>query len=127
MLGSQPQSQPPSSAAAHYGAASIALGTVFLLLAPPALTLAFWLEATGYKGFSASDKSLAALGGYGTVIAILALSAVGVVFGARGISAARWSRQPAALGVAGVLLNGLALAVWVGTGVAWHSQAWRLL
>jgi hypothetical protein len=111
----------------HWALASVALGAVFVLIAPPALLLALWLEVSGYKGFSPSDKTLAAVGGYASVALILALVAVGVAWGVRGAQAARRQGQPSVLALCGILLNALAAALWVGAGVAWHSQAWRFL
>jgi hypothetical protein len=122
-----PTSNPYPHAAAHWGFASIALGGVFALLAPPGLLLALLLESSGYKGFSQSDKHLAAIGGYASVGVILLLTFMGICFAFTAMSAAAKQGQPVALGLAGLFLNLLALALWIGCGIAWHSQAYRFL
>jgi hypothetical protein len=118
---------PYPHSAAHRGFASIALGGVFTLLAPLGLLLAFLLEASGYKHFSSSDKQLAAIGGYASVGVILLLTLLGIGLACGAMSAAAKQGQPIALGLVGLLLNVLALAMWVGCGIAWHSQAYRFL
>ena len=113
--------------AAHYGLASIVTAGVTLLMAVPALQLAFWLQFTGYKGFSEDDVRLAAYGGYlGASLAIV-LCATGVVTGVRGLRAAARTGEPRVLCDTGIYLGLFAAAVWVGCAVAWHSQAWRFV
>jgi hypothetical protein len=115
------------NSAVEWGAASLTLDGVFAIMAPVALILAYLLESTGYVRFSPWDKRLAALGGYGSVFVILLLAVVGIVFGLVGMSESRRQQRSIALGLAGVLLNGLDLFLWVGAGLAWHSSAWNML
>jgi hypothetical protein len=109
--------------AAYCGLAAIALAAVPLLMAGPALQLAFWLEATGYKGFPKSDLKLMAWGGYLTVFFLIILSLAAVRYAARGVGAARRTGEPQALCDAGIYLGLVSALVWVGVGIAWHSQA----
>ncbi len=116
-----------SSEVLHYGLASMMLGALFVLMAPTALLLAFWLQISDYKGFSAEDTRLAARGGYASVAAIMLLSVVGIGIGMRGLLAAIKSGHTGVLSLCGMLVNLLSLAIWLGVGVAWHSQALRFL
>lgn len=111
--------------AAHYGAASIAIAGIMLVIAVPALQLAFWLQFTGYKGFSEEDIRLASYGGYLGAFFALVLCGTGVVTGARGLKVAEANREPNILCDTGIYLGLFAVAVWVGCAIAWHSQAWR--
>jgi hypothetical protein len=127
------QAVDPAAAAApaprgwEWGAASLALGAVLALLAVLALQLAYQLETSGFRGFSRSDQRLAALGGYGGALCCLLLAGTAAGFGIAGIAASRREGRPVALGLAGVLLGGLDLFLWLGALVAWHSSAWNML
>ena len=118
---------PSLSAAAHLGGASIALGSVFLIMAPPTFMLVYILSLSPLTGWNQFAKGLVAIGGYATVFLILLFALVGAVLGFRAMAAACRAGLPDALGLAGVLLNGLAVMVWLGAGVAWYDQAHRLL
>jgi hypothetical protein len=127
LLGGRSEVETERSSGVEWGAASLALGAVFAILAPVGLFLAAFLESTNYHGFSRSDKRIAALGGYGSVFLILVLVMAGIVFGIHSMSLARQLRRPIALGLAGVLLNGLDVFLWAGAALAWHSSAWNML
>jgi len=122
----EPKSQYPYEAAYH-GLAAIALAGIVLLVAVPALQLAYWLEVSQYKGFSDEDKKLAAWGGYLGAFFAIVLCLTSVVTAARGIGAAERTGEPNILCDAGIYLGLFATAVWIGCGVAWHSQAWRFI
>jgi hypothetical protein len=51
----------------------------------------------------------------------------GTVFGIHSMIESRRHQRPIALGLAGVLLNGLDLLMWAGAALAWHSSAWHML
>ena len=123
------KTDPTGSPAAvlHHGLASMMLGALFILVAPMALQLAFWLESTGYKGFPEEDKRLAAIAGYVSVAVIVLLGVTGLCIGVRGIEAAGRSKETSVLPWCGVALNALSAVIWIGVGVAWHSQAWRFV
>lgn len=114
-------------ASAHYGAAAIALAGVLLLMALPAFQMAFWLETSGYRGWSDSDKRMAAYGGYIGTAVIEVLCLTGVAIGIRGIAAASKTGEPEALCSVGIALCLFCAAIWFMVGVAWHSQAWRFI
>ena len=116
-----------ASSVVHFGVASMIVGALFILVAPMALQLALWLEISGYKGFPEEDKRLAAIAGYASVAVIVLLGIAGLCIGIRGIEAAGKSKQTAILPWCGVALNALSALIWIGVGVAWHSQAWRLV
>ncbi|MBA4063414.1 MAG: hypothetical protein C0501_06820 [Isosphaera sp.] len=118
-----PRPGPHPHAAAHHGAAALALAAVFLLMTLPTFQMAFWLEAGGYRGWSAGDKRLAAYGGYAGAGLVVLLSLAGVVVGLRGNALADRTGEPRVLCVVGVVLCLFAAAVWVLVGVAWDSQA----
>jgi hypothetical protein len=113
--------------AAYYGLAAIAVAGICLLMAVPALHLASWLQTTGYPGWPESDKKLAGYGGYLGVLLIEILCLMGVVNGARGQTVAAQTGEPRVLCTTGLVLCLFAAAVWVGCGLAWHSQAWRFV
>lgn len=122
-----PSPPPYPHAAAHHGLAAVATAGVLLVMAAPALQLAFWLEQTQYPGFSDADKRLAAYGGYLSVAVAVVLGLTAVVTGARGLGAAGRTGEPGVLCDIGIYLGLFAAAVWVGCGLAWHSQAWRFV
>ena len=127
LLGESAESATERNAGVEWGAASLALGGVFALLAPIGLFLAAFLQSTNFQGFSHTDKRIAALGGYGSVFFILMLVIVGIVFGVVSMNASRRQRRPIALGLAGVLLNALDLFMWIGAALAWFATTWNLL
>ena len=127
LLGGRGEVATEQSSGVEWGAASLSLGGVFAIMAPVALLLAHFLESTNYHGFSRTDKRLAALGGYGSVFLILVLVMAGIVFGIHSMLVSRRQQRPIALGLAGVLLNGLDLFLWAGAALAWHSSAWNML
>jgi hypothetical protein len=111
----------------EWGAASLALGAIFGLMVPEALMLVYTLESTHYEGFSKSDQRLVAVGGYVSGLLILALVAMSLGFGLRSLVAARLNQRPIALGLAGVLLNGFNIFLWLAALLAWHMSVWSRL
>ena len=61
--------------------------------------------------------------GYVAGASAQAIALAGVVAGIRSILAARRARRPLALGLAGLLLNAFAVAVWVAASLCWHGLA----
>jgi hypothetical protein len=109
---------------AYYGLSSLAISGILLLMATPALDLANTLQRDNYRGFSESDRKLAAYGGYAAaaLALVLGLGAVGIAVA--GLGVAGRGREPAVLCVTALCLGLFAALVWVGCAVAWHSQAW---
>ena len=116
-----------SRAGAEWGFASLALGGVFAVMAPPTYLLIEIVQQNSFGGFSHSDRLLAGLGGCFIAVLILALEGVGVGFGVAGINAARRHGRPTALGLAGVMLNALDLLVWAAAALAWLSAVGNAL
>src|SRR5262245_29005555 len=98
--------------AAYYGLATIAMSGIFLLMALPAFQTMFWLEMQGYKGWSESDKKLAAYGGYIGAGVIVLLSLMGVVIGLRGTLASFRNGEPRILCSVGIILSLMSAAIW---------------
>ena len=113
--------------AAYYGVASILLAGVLLLMALPALQLAFWLQATNYPGWGRTDKALAAYGGYIGAALVILLCLVGIGIGMRGRGAAARTGEPAVLCTVGMILGAFGAALWVAAVLAWHSQIGRFV
>lgn len=126
-VGGRGEGEPERSSSVEWGAASLALGAVFAIMAPVALLLVYFLESTHYQGFGRTEIRLAALGGYAAALIIWALVIIGIVSGIYSMSASRQQRRSIALGLAGVLLNGLDLFVWLGAALAWHASVWNRL
>ena len=107
---------------AEWGVASLTLGAVFAIMLPPAVLLVYLLDANRYQSFSRSDARLAALGGSVAALCILGLAGTGVAFGFMDMLAAARRGRPIALGLTGILLNGMDLLLWLATSVAWLSS-----
>lgn len=118
---------PHPHAAAHFGVAAVATAGVLLLMAVPALHLAYILQATNHAGFDPADLRRAAYGGYAGAALALVLGLTAVVTGVRGCYTADRTGEPKVLCDTGIYLGLFATAVWVGCAVAWHSQAWRFV
>jgi hypothetical protein len=107
--------------------AAIVLGTVTLLVAAPVMMLAYTLYLHQYQGFRDGDRRLLAYGGYLVVVLMTVLPTTGVRFGMRGLQIAADAGEPEELPRVGVYLCFLAATVWLGCGIAWHSQAWPFI
>ena len=114
-----PDPDAAARAGAEWGFASLALGGVFAVMAPPTYLLIEVVQQNSFGGFSHSDRLLAGLGGCLVAAIILALAATGVGFGIVGVNAARRHGRPIALGLAGLLLNALDLLIWAAAAAAW--------
>jgi hypothetical protein len=121
------EDDPRHPESAYHGLASIAIASVLLLMALPGLLLAFWMQAMNYPGWGADDKRLAAYGGYVGVVVVELLCLFAMSIALRGRGAAARTGEPVVLCTVGLVLSLFAAAVWVGCGVAWHSQAWRFV
>jgi len=96
---------------AQWGLTSLLLGVPLLAGSPVLLLLLrnFW--TLGPAGMRVPVAFAAGIGGLGM---ILGLAAAGAGFGVRGWVIAASDRQPIALGLGGVMLNGVAFLVWLG-------------
>ena len=106
----------------EWGIASLTLGAVFAVMLPPAVLLVYELDASRYQSFSRSDVRLAAVGGSVAALCILGLAAAGFAFGLMDVVGAARRGRSIALGLAGVLLTGMDLLLWLATSVAWLSS-----
>jgi hypothetical protein len=99
---------------AQWGLTSLLLGIPLLAGSPVLLLLlrSFW--TMGPAGMRVPVAFAAGIGGLGL---ILGLAAAGAAFGVRGWVIAASERQPIALGLGGVMLNGVAFLVWLGIAI----------
>jgi hypothetical protein len=111
----------------EWGAASLALGAVLAILPVLGLKLTRDLEVTQFSDFSRSEQRLAAAGGYSSGVLGILLTVVAIAFAVAGIGAARREGRPIALGLAGLLLGGLDLFLWLGALLAWAFATWNRL
>jgi len=118
-----PAKQTHPHAAMHSGLSAVAIGSVFLMAAVPALMLTLFIYATEYRGWSDSDRRIACYAGYAVVIAIDLLSWAGVWIGIRGAVVACRTGEPRVLCVVGAIMSFFAALAWIGCFVAWHSQS----
>jgi hypothetical protein len=96
---------------AHWGLAALILGVPLLIAAPVLLLLMRDLWTRGPSGMRVPVAFTAGLLG-GTLV--LGLAVTGIVFGVRSWLLAASERQPIALGLAGALLNAVALLILGG-------------
>ena len=99
---------------AQWGLTSMLLGVPLLAGSPVLLILLrnFW--TMGPAGMRVPVVFAAAIGG---LTLILGLGAAGVAFGIRGWIVAASERQPIALGLGGIMLNGVSFLVWLGIAI----------
>ena len=101
------------------GLASIAIGMTFIVGAP-ATMLVIWVLFDGhFRGFNRLDIVLVAICGFLGCLMILASAVFGLIFGITAILAARQHNRPASLGIAGVLLTGFCIFLWIFIAVLW--------
>lgn len=111
--------------AAYHGLAAMGMAGVFLLMAVPALQLAYWIELQGHRGWPESDRKMAAYGGYIGAAMVELLCWVSVAIALRGFGSAGRTGESRVLCFAGLCLGLFASALWIMCGIAWHEQsAW---
>jgi hypothetical protein len=125
--GGPPAVEPAPLGGSEWGVASLTLGAVFAVMLPPAVLLVFELDASRYQTFSRSDARLAALGGSVASLCILGLAGTGVTFGFMDMLAAARRQRPIALGLTGILLNGMDLLLWLATSAAWLGSIFNVI
>ena len=118
--------RPHPHESAYHGLASLFLSGIFLLMALPALELANTLQRSNYDGFSRTERRMAAIGGYAGAGSVIVLCLIAAGIAVAGIRVSGRTDEPAVLCVIGLLLALFAVLVWIGCGVAWHSQSWYL-
>jgi hypothetical protein len=99
--------------------ASIALGMTFIIGSPATMLLIWVLWDSHFRDFRKVEIVLVAVCGFLGMLIILASAVFGLIFAIGAILAARRHHRPAALGVAGVLLNGFCLLLWIFIGILW--------
>jgi hypothetical protein len=99
--------------------ASIALGMTFVGGGPATMILIWVLFDGHFRDFSRLDKVLVAICGFLGMLMILTAAVFGLIFGVQAILAARRHNRPTSLGVAGVILNGFCLPLWIFIGILW--------
>ncbi|MCE9533317.1 MAG: hypothetical protein K8T89_19645 [Planctomycetes bacterium] len=113
--------------AGYCGMAAIMLASVLLLMALPALQLAYILQITNFQGWSASDKKMAAYGGCIGAGLIEVFCYLGVAIAARGINVSRRTAESKAPCVVAIVLSLFASALWFACGLAWYETTWRFV
>jgi hypothetical protein len=101
------------------GLASVALGMTFIVGAPATMLLIWVLFDGHFRDFSRVDIILVGICGFIGILIILSSSVFGLVFGISAIVAARAQNRPASLGIAGVLLTGFDILLWLFIMILW--------
>lgn len=99
--------------------ASVALGMTFIMASPASMLLIWFLWDSRFRDFSRLDVVLIAICGFLGCVIILVSAGFGLVFGITATLTARRHHRPAALGVAGVLLSGFCLPLWIFITILW--------
>jgi hypothetical protein len=101
------------------GLASVAIGMTFIVGAPATMLLIWTLWDSHFREFTRIEIVLVAICGFVGCLVILTSAVFGLIFGITTILEARRHQRPAALGVAGVLLNGFCVALWLFITILW--------
>jgi hypothetical protein len=101
------------------GLASIAIGMTFITGSPATMHLIWVLWDSHFRDFTRLDIVLVAICGFLGCLMILTSAVFGLVFGITAVLVARRQGRSAALGVAGVLLTGFCLLLWVFITILW--------
>jgi hypothetical protein len=101
------------------GLASVAIGMVFAIGGPTTMSLIWVLFDGHFRDFSRIDIVLVAICGFIGGLIVVTSAVFGLIFGITAILAARRQNRSTALGVAGVLLCGLDLLMWIFIIVLW--------
>ena len=99
--------------------ASIALAMPFLIGGTPTMLVIWFLFDGHFRGFNRLDIILVAICGFLGFLMILISAVFGLSYGVTAVLAARRHNRSAALGVAGVLLNGICLPLWLFIAILW--------
>jgi hypothetical protein len=99
--------------------ASVAIGMTFIIGSASVLHLIWVLWDSHFRGFGRLDIVLIAICGFIGFLIILTSAVFGLIFGITAILAARRHNRPAALGIAGVLLNAFCLLLWIFITILW--------
>jgi hypothetical protein len=101
------------------GLASILIAMTFIIGSPGVMHVMWVVWDSHFRDFTKTEIVLVAICGFGGGLIIITSAIFGLVFGISAIVAARRGNRPAALGVAGVLLNGFCVLLWLFIGVLW--------
>ena len=101
------------------GLASIAIGMTFITGSAGVMHLMWVMWDSRFRGFSKLDIILVAICGFIGALMILTSAVFGLIFGITAILAARRHNRSAALGVAGILLTGFCIVLWIFITVLW--------
>ena len=99
--------------------ASIGLPMPFIIGGAPAMLVIWFLFDGHFRGFNRLDIVLVAICGFLGSLMILTSAVFGLIYGITAILAARRHNRSAALGMAGVLLNGFCLLMWIFIAILW--------
>lgn len=104
---------------AEWGQASLAVGGLVLLLAPLTLIVNILLASIGpaRMGMGRTEITLATYGLIIGLILVLLLGLAGLIFSVVSLAAARAQGEPFALGLAGLFVNFVGLALFLFTAI----------
>jgi len=111
-----PAADSMSRHAAEWGLASLLGGAALMICAAVILVFNVILWNAGPGVLARADSHLALAAALVGVPGLLGLCAASLYIGARAIQSATTRRQPAGLALAGVLISGGALMLWIITG-----------
>ena len=101
------------------GLASVLLGMTFIVGSPATMHVIWALFDGHFRDFTKLDILLVAICGFLGGLMIVAMAVLGLIYGISAILTAREQNRSAALGVAGVLLNGFCVLLWIFIGILW--------
>jgi hypothetical protein len=104
---------------AEWGQAALAVGGLVLLLAPLTLIVNILLASIGPRqmGMGRTEITLATYGLIIGLILVLLLGLAGLIFSVVSLAAARAQGEPFALGLAGLFVNFVGLALFLFTAI----------
>jgi hypothetical protein len=113
-----PPGPPPTAAALgrEWGLASVLMGSLLFLGSPIMLIFNFLIYQAGPATLSRSDLLLARVASIVVGVSVTGLGAAAVAFGVRAWQAAVAHRQPQGLPLAGLLVSGVGLLLWLMAG-----------
>jgi hypothetical protein len=99
--------------------ASLGLGMTFTIGAPATMLLIHVLWDSHFRDFTRLEIVLVAICGFIGGLIVLTSAVFGLIFGITAIMAGRRQNRPIALGIAGVLLCGFDILMWIFIMILW--------
>jgi hypothetical protein len=99
--------------------ASVVLAMPFIVAGVPAMLMIWFLFDSRFRGFSRIDVILVAICGFLGFLMVVTFAVIGLIYGITAILVARRHNRSAALGMAGVMLNGFCVLLCVFIVILW--------